>query len=63
MTPEEKKKANLRMALILAKYEELPYCEIAAVLGSSEKAIKSMIHRARETLRERLAVFLEQELA
>lgn len=51
-----------RMALILAKYDELPYTEIAAVLGSSEKAIKSMVHRARENLRARLAPFLQQEL-
>ncbi|MFM7282828.1 MAG: RNA polymerase sigma factor [Planctomycetia bacterium] len=54
---------NQRMALILAKYEELPYAEIAGVLGSSEKAVKSLIHRARETLRERLAPFLKEELA
>lgn len=52
-----------RMALILAKYEELPYAEIAAILGSSEKAIKSMVHRARENLRERLAPFLTEESA
>ena len=36
--------------------------EIAQVLRSSEKAIKSMVHRARENLRERLAPFLQQEL-
>jgi RNA polymerase sigma-70 factor (ECF subfamily) len=52
-----------RMALVLAKYEELPYDEIARVLGSSEKAIKSMVHRARETLRIELATFLEEEVA
>jgi len=52
-----------RMALILAKYEELPYIEIAEVLHSSEKAIKSMIHRARETLRISLAPFLQEEPA
>ena len=51
-----------RMALILAKYEELSFAEIAVVMDSSEKAIKSLIHRAREKLRERLAPFLEQEL-
>jgi RNA polymerase sigma-70 factor, ECF subfamily len=54
-----------RMALVLAKYEELPYAEIAIVLRivlrSSEKAIKSMVHRARENLREQLAPFLQQE--
>ncbi|HTF91100.1 MAG TPA: RNA polymerase sigma factor [Planctomycetota bacterium] len=52
-----------RMALILAKYEELSFAEIALVLGSSEKAIKSLVHRARESLRERLKPFLERELA
>jgi len=52
-----------RMALILAKYEEMPYAEIAIVLRSSEKAIKSMVHRARENLRARLAPFLQQELS
>lgn len=54
---------NQRMALLLAKYEELPYVEIAQVLGSSEKAVKSLIHRARETLRESLAGYLEEEQA
>ncbi len=52
-----------RMALILAKYEEMSFSEIAVVLGSSEKAIKSLVHRARESLRERLKPFLEKELA
>lgn len=52
-----------RMALILAKYEELPYAEVADVLGSTEKAIKSMVHRARENLREALAGFLTEEFA
>lgn len=54
---------NQRMALILAKYEELSYDAIAEVLGISEKAVKSLVHRAREALRERLAPFLEEELA
>lgn len=52
-----------RMALVLAKYEELPYEEVGRVLGTSEKAIKSMIHRAREALRARLSSFLEEEVA
>jgi RNA polymerase sigma-70 factor (ECF subfamily) len=53
---------NQRMALILAKYEGLSLAEIAAVMGSSEKAIKSLVHRARENLRARLAPWLEEEL-
>ncbi|MFT7484277.1 MAG: RNA polymerase sigma-70 factor (ECF subfamily) [Candidatus Paceibacteria bacterium] len=49
-----------RAALVLAKYHDMPYVEIAEVLGSSEKAIKSLIHRAREALRQSLAPFLDQ---
>lgn len=52
-----------RMALVLAKYDGLPYEEVAAVLGTSEKAVKSMIHRAREALRASLSPFLEEEVA
>lgn len=52
-----------RMALILAKYEGLPYSEIGEVLGSNEKAVKSMIHRARENLRSMLSRYLTEETA
>ena len=52
---------NQRIALILAKYHDTPYVEIAEIVGSSEKAIKSLIHRARESLRQTLAPFLNQE--
>ena len=52
-----------RMALILAKYEELPYVQIAEVLDSSEKAVKSLVHRARENLRARLRPFLQEDVA
>jgi RNA polymerase sigma-70 factor (ECF subfamily) len=51
-----------RMALILAKYEERPYAEIAEIIGSSEKAVKSLVHRARETLRVLLAPYLTEEV-
>lgn len=54
---------NQRMALVLAKYEELPYSEIAVVLESSEKAIKSLVHRARENLRAALGAYLEEDFA
>jgi RNA polymerase sigma-70 factor (ECF subfamily) len=52
-----------RMALVLARYEELPYSEIGQVLGVSERAIKSLVHRARERLREMLAPFVQEETA
>lgn len=51
---------NQRIAMVLARYHELSFAEIAEVVGSSEKAIKSMIHRARETLRARLQPLFEQ---
>lgn len=54
---------NQRMAVILAKYHEMPYDEIAEVLGSSEKAVKSLVHRARENLRATLAPYLQGERA
>ena len=50
-----------RMALILAKYEDCSYAEIARALETSEKAIKSMIHRARENLRAALAPLFEEQ--
>lgn len=52
-----------RMALVLAKYEGLSYEEVGKVLGISEKAVKSMVHRARETLRVRLSGVLEEDVA
>lgn len=51
-----------RAALILARYEELSFAEIAVVLGSTEKAVKSLVHRARENLRAELAPYLPQLL-
>jgi RNA polymerase sigma-70 factor (ECF subfamily) len=50
-----------RMALVLAKYHDMPYDQIGQVLGSSEKAVKSLVHRARENLREALQPWLAKE--
>jgi RNA polymerase sigma factor (sigma-70 family) len=50
-----------RMALVLAKYHEMPYIEIGKVLGSTEKAVKSLVHRAREALRANLEPVLRLE--
>ncbi len=47
--------ANQRMALILSKYENKSYEEIAEVLDSTVAAVKSMTARARETLRAKLS--------
>ena len=49
-----------RMALILRRYEELSYEEIADVLELSVPAVKSLLFRARTELRERLKDYLEK---
>ena len=43
-----------RTAVILCRFEGLPYEEIATVLDCSVSAVKSLLHRARETLKEKL---------
>ena len=48
-----------RMALVLRRYEELSYEEIADVLDLSVPAVKSLLFRARSELRERLKSYLE----
>lgn len=47
-----------RMAMVLRRYEEMPYEEIAAVLETTVPAVKSLLFRARETLRVKLAAWL-----
>jgi RNA polymerase sigma-70 factor (ECF subfamily) len=44
-----------RAAVLMHKYEEMEYAQIAGVLGCSESAVKSLLFRAYETLRARLA--------
>ena len=44
-----------RTAVILCRFEGLPYEEIAVVLDCSVSAVKSLLHRARETLKEQLS--------
>jgi RNA polymerase sigma-70 factor (ECF subfamily) len=48
-----------RMALVLRRYEELSYEEIADVLDLSVPAVKSLLFRARTELRQRLKAYLE----
>lgn len=44
-----------RAAVLMHKYEEMEYTQIAGVLSCSESAVKSLLFRAYETLRGRLA--------
>jgi RNA polymerase sigma-70 factor (ECF subfamily) len=47
-----------RSAILLCRQDELSYEEIAKVLDCSLSATKSIIHRGRETLKERLKPYL-----
>ena len=47
-----------RTALLMCREEELSYEDMAKVLGCSLSATKSLIHRARETLKEVLKPYL-----
>ena len=50
-----------RAAVLLHKYQELDYDEIARILECSESALKSLLFRAYETLRTALAPLLNAE--
>ncbi len=50
MLPEKQ-----RAAVLMHKYQEMEYSQIAKVLSCSESAVKSLLFRAYETLRARLA--------
>lgn len=49
-----------RMAVVLRRYEQLSYEEIAEVLNLSVSAVKSLLFRARTSLREALSEYLEE---
>jgi RNA polymerase sigma-70 factor, ECF subfamily len=49
---------NQRTAIVLCRQDELSYEEIAEILGCSLSATKSLIHRGRETLKQKLKPYL-----
>jgi RNA polymerase sigma-70 factor, ECF subfamily len=48
-----------RLAIVLRRYESMPYEEIAEVLKTSVPAVKSILFRARAELKARLKKYLE----
>ncbi|MDB4566469.1 sigma-70 family RNA polymerase sigma factor [Akkermansiaceae bacterium] len=48
-----------RLAVVLRRYEKMPYEEIAGVLELSVSAVKSQLFRARAALRESLEPYLK----
>jgi RNA polymerase sigma-70 factor (ECF subfamily) len=52
-----------RMAVVLNKYEDMNYAEIAEIMGLTTKAVKSLLSRARAALREALASYILMDSA
>lgn len=50
-----------RLAVVLRRYENLSYEEIAEILDLSISAVKSQLFRARTTLREQLVTYLSEQ--
>ena len=48
-----------RSAILLCRQDELSYEEIARILDCSLSATKSLIHRGREVLKEKLKRYLK----
>jgi RNA polymerase sigma-70 factor, ECF subfamily len=51
---------NEKTALLLRKYHELSYKEIAEAMGCTEGAVKTYIHRGKLRLKERLGPYLKE---
>ena len=48
-----------KVAVLLNKFEDMSYAEIGEVMGRSEAAVKSLLARARNQLREQLEPYLK----
>jgi RNA polymerase sigma-70 factor, ECF subfamily len=57
----DKLPAKQRAAVLLHKYQELDYGDIAKILECSESALKSLLFRAYETLRVELAPLVARQ--
>jgi RNA polymerase sigma-70 factor (ECF subfamily) len=50
-----------RVAVILNKFEDMNYAEVAEIMGLTTKAVKSLLSRARENLREALKEYIDMD--
>ena len=53
--------ANQRMAVILSRFHELPYDQIAEAMSVSLEAVKSLLFRARENLKGALEKLIRRD--
>lgn len=52
---------NQRAAVLLARFEDMSYEEIATTMGSSVSSVKSLLFRARQTLKAVLTSYVREE--
>lgn len=50
-----------KVAVVLNKFEDMNYAEIAEVMGLTTKAVKSLLSRARDNLRIALKAYIEMD--
>lgn len=50
-----------KMALMLSRFEHMSYLEIAETMGLTTKAVKSLLSRARSSLKDQLREFMDAE--
>jgi RNA polymerase sigma-70 factor, ECF subfamily len=50
-----------RVAVVLNKFEDMNYAEVAEVMGLTTKAVKSLLSRARENLRVALSGYVNMD--
>jgi RNA polymerase sigma-70 factor, ECF subfamily len=50
-----------RLAVVLRRFEDTPYEEIAEILGTTVPAVKSMLFRARQQVREQMKAWLADD--
>jgi RNA polymerase sigma-70 factor, ECF subfamily len=53
---------NQRIAFTLSKYDDLSYQEVSEIMNLSIPAIESLLHRAREGLRNKLKKFYKKDI-
>ena len=50
---------NQKMAVILRRYEDMSYEEISVIMGCSVSAVKSLLNRAKQTLKNKLSYYAQ----
>jgi len=53
---------NQRTAIVLTHFEQLSHADASQIMGNTVSAVESLIHRAKQNLRQYLQIFYENNL-